>query len=190
MNASGSRIGRLLRLQKHVVNITQNDIVDAYPQLIEANEGPVVDTSAACMVRLAEANRAAGNIVALTGEGADEALAGYVWFKKPQPGAVQRWLNRPLERLGREFVLSTLIGGRRTHRPNFFGAGGIRFHQQITWEIIGQSRETLYSPRCGNSSAIGPPTKTSQFHSNVSSAGIRSISRCTSDTKPTCRAYS
>ena len=66
-----------------VVNITQDDIVRTYPQLITASEGPMIDTSGACLVRLAQANRAAGNVVALSGEGADEALAGYIWYKKP-----------------------------------------------------------------------------------------------------------
>src|SRR5882757_50209 len=102
-----------------VISITQDDIVRAYPQLIEANEGPVIDTSAACMVRLAQANRAAGNVVALSGEGADEGLAGYVWFKRPRPGRTQEWLNRPLERLVRQLTLSALIGGRSSHRPQF-----------------------------------------------------------------------
>jgi asparagine synthase (glutamine-hydrolysing) len=130
-----------------VVNITQDDIVHTYPQLITANEGPVIDTAAACMVRLAKANRAAGNIVALTGEGADEALAGYVWFKAPRPGSIQQRLNRPLERFVRQLTLSALIGGASSHRPKFKACGGFRFDQQLSWEIVAQSRETLYSPQ-------------------------------------------
>jgi asparagine synthase (glutamine-hydrolysing) len=129
-----------------VVNITQDDIVHDYPQLIEANEGPVIDTSAACMIRLARANRAAGNIVALTGEGADEALAGYIWFKRPRPGRIQERLGQPIERFMRQLILSAIIRGRSPHRPPFRALGGIRFDQQLSWEIIGQSRETLYSP--------------------------------------------
>ena len=128
-----------------VVNMAQNDIVRTFPRLIEANEGPMIDTSAACMVRLAQANRAAGNVVALSGEGADEALAGYVWYKKPRPGRIQEWLNRPIERFVRQMTLSALIGGRSSHRPPFRGTRGIRFDQQLSWEIMGQSRESLYS---------------------------------------------
>jgi asparagine synthase (glutamine-hydrolysing) len=129
-----------------LVNITQDDIVQTYPQLIEANEGPMIDTSAACMVRLAQANRAAGNVVALSGEGADEALAGYIWHKKPRPSRVQEWLNRPLERFVRQVTLSGLIGGPSSHRPQFRATRGLRFDQQLSWEIVGQSREYLYSP--------------------------------------------
>jgi asparagine synthase (glutamine-hydrolysing) len=128
-----------------VVNIGQADIVRDFPRLIEANEGPMIDTSAACMVRLAQANRAAGNIVAFSGEGADEALAGYVWYKKPRPGRLQEWLNRPIERLFRQFTLSALLGGRSPHRPQFRATRGLRFDQQLSWEIMGQSRESLYS---------------------------------------------
>ena len=129
--------------RNRVVNITQDDLSAALPALIEANEGPVVDTACCCMIELARANRAAGNIVALTGEGADEALAGYVWFKRPR-SRVQEWLGQPLDRTVREVVLSALIGGPRAHRPQFRAASGYRFDQQLSWEISGQSREILY----------------------------------------------
>ena len=51
------------------------------PRLIEAAEGPVLDTTCACMIRLAAEVHEQGYKVVLTGEGADEALAGYIWFK-------------------------------------------------------------------------------------------------------------
>ena len=129
-----------------LVNVTQGDIVQTFPQLIEANEGPMIDTSAACMVLLAQANRAAGNVVALSGEGADEALAGYIWYKKPRPSRIQEWLNRPLERLVRQVTLSGLIGGPSSHRPPFRATRGLRFDQQLSWEIMGHGREYLYAP--------------------------------------------
>jgi asparagine synthase (glutamine-hydrolysing) len=126
------------------VNVTEAEIVRAYPNLIAASEAPVIDTSAACMLYLARANRAAGNIVAITGEGADEALAGYVWFKTPTPTRVQERLNRPLEQLAR-LVTTGLIGGSTAHRPAFRGLNGLRVMQQLSWEIAAQSREYLYS---------------------------------------------
>jgi asparagine synthase (glutamine-hydrolysing) len=52
-----------------------------YPDLIRAADCPVVDTSCAALYRLAEEVHNQGFKVALTGEGADEALAGYPWFK-------------------------------------------------------------------------------------------------------------
>ncbi len=41
----------------------------------------MLDTSCAALLRLAQSVHAQGYKVALTGEGADEALAGYVWYK-------------------------------------------------------------------------------------------------------------
>jgi asparagine synthase (glutamine-hydrolysing) len=52
-----------------------------YPALIEAAEAPVMDTTCAAMLLQARAVHEHGYRVALTGEGADEALAGYAWFK-------------------------------------------------------------------------------------------------------------
>ena len=53
----------------------------AYPRVIYHNEAPVIDTSCAAVYELARAVRAAGFKVVLTGEGADEAMAGYIFFK-------------------------------------------------------------------------------------------------------------
>ena len=137
---------RFFGAKNTVVNVSDRDICDVYPRLIAANEGPVMDTSCAAMVLLAAANRQAGNIVALTGEGADEALAGYVWFKYRRARPLSNLLGNPLERLMRQFMLSRLIGGGSTHRPPFHGVGGVRFAQQISWEIVAQTRERLYAP--------------------------------------------
>ena len=52
-----------------------------YPELIRAAEGPVIDTSCAALLLLAKSVHAHGYKVALTGEGSDEWLAGYPWFK-------------------------------------------------------------------------------------------------------------
>ncbi|MBO0698439.1 MAG: asparagine synthase (glutamine-hydrolyzing) [Zavarzinella sp.] len=57
------------------------EVRDTYPELISAAEFPVVDTSAAALLRLARSVREHGYKVALTGEGSDEFLAGYPWFK-------------------------------------------------------------------------------------------------------------
>ena len=61
------------------------------------------------------------------------------------PSRLQEWLNRPLERLVRQLILSALVGGRSSHRPQFRATRGLRFDQQLSWEIVGQSRESLYS---------------------------------------------
>jgi asparagine synthase (glutamine-hydrolysing) len=137
-----------------VVNVNDADICGAYPQLVAASEGPAMDTSCAALVLLAAANRRAGNVVALTGEGADEALAGYAWFKTPR--SFLEHVGSPVERLVR-WMMVAAIGGGSAHRPPFRAANSIRFTQQITWDLIAQSRERLYSramwDRLGNYSA-------------------------------------
>jgi asparagine synthase (glutamine-hydrolysing) len=69
------------------------DLLREYPRLVRAAEAPVIDTSAAASLLLAQRVRADGYKVALTGEGADEWLAGYPWFKGVH---AVRWLGRLL----------------------------------------------------------------------------------------------
>ncbi len=73
------------------VTMNRGDIVAAYPELIRAAEGPVMDSSAACLMRLARAVHAQDYKVVLTGEGADEALAGYAWFKTQKIRDILNW---------------------------------------------------------------------------------------------------
>ena len=54
----------------------RSGIAGTFPDLIRAAEGPVLDTSCAALLRLAQSVHQQGYKVALTGEGADEALAG------------------------------------------------------------------------------------------------------------------
>ncbi|MDP1590063.1 MAG: asparagine synthase (glutamine-hydrolyzing) [Prosthecobacter sp.] len=58
-----------------------SDALENYPQLIHAAEAPVIDTSCAALMQLARRVHACGQKVVLTGEGADEWLAGYPWYK-------------------------------------------------------------------------------------------------------------
>ena len=67
-------------------------MLNTYPALIRAAEGPVIDTSCAALLMLAREVHDRGYKVALTGEGADEWLAGYPWHK------VNRVLELPRRR--------------------------------------------------------------------------------------------
>src|SRR4029453_16508359 len=58
-----------------------SDALKTYPRLIQAAEAPVIDTSCAALLQLAERVHACGQKVVLTGEGADEWLIGYPWYK-------------------------------------------------------------------------------------------------------------
>jgi asparagine synthase (glutamine-hydrolysing) len=64
-----------------VVDCGDKELRSGYPELIDAAEFPVVDTSCLGLLELARSVHKHGYKVVLTGEGADEWLAGYSWFK-------------------------------------------------------------------------------------------------------------
>jgi asparagine synthase (glutamine-hydrolysing) len=99
---------RQIGTQPHIVECGEEEIGASYPELVIASETAVIDTSSAALYRLARAVREAGYKVALTGEGADEALAGYPWHKAAKAfgildrlGLADRWRQRFTGRAGR-----------------------------------------------------------------------------------------
>ena len=125
------------------VTMNRGDIAAAFPELICAAEGPVIDTSCACLMRLAQAVHAQGYKVVLTGEGADEALAGYVWFKTQKIRERVRWSARRQPRCCCASLLArSAAGGPSAARA---GIGGVRPAQQDMYEFIGQAGAVLYS---------------------------------------------
>jgi asparagine synthase (glutamine-hydrolysing) len=145
-SSKAAESARFLGSPLTTVPVTEADIINSYPALITAAEGPVLDTSCVGTLLLAAANRKAGNIVALTGEGADEALAGYIWFRIHRGQLFLNLFGRPIDRSVRNLAMLGLIGGGGKHLPPFRGTGGVRTAQQFAWEIMAQSRERLYSP--------------------------------------------
>ncbi len=126
------------------VTMNRGDIMAAYPELIRAAEGPVMDSSAACLMRLARSVHDHGYKVVLTGEGADEALAGYAWFKTQKiRDAVSRGPVIPALKGARRLALAS-IGGF-SHQPDLLGIRGTRTAQQDVYDFMGQSRAVLYS---------------------------------------------
>jgi asparagine synthase (glutamine-hydrolysing) len=98
------------------------------------------------MIRLAENVHRQGYKVVLTGEGADEALAGYPWFKAQKIQHAFRWpLPRLLHALGRG-GLRISHGEHPPRRTPFRALGDVRTVQQGIFEFIGRARETLYAP--------------------------------------------
>jgi len=91
------------------VVMNRDQIAESYPELMRAAESPVLDTSCACMMRLAQRVHQEGFKVALTGEGADEALAGYFWFKLHR--LVGTGLLRPFGRPGRTLARNYFCAG-------------------------------------------------------------------------------
>ena len=64
-----------------VVPCGPEDVLNNYARLIWAAEGPVIDTSCTALLMLAGEVHRQGYKVALTGEGSDEWMAGYPWYK-------------------------------------------------------------------------------------------------------------
>ena len=126
------------------VTIDKAGLAEAFPELIVAAEGPVLDTSCAALMRLARAVHDQGYKVALTGEGADEALAGYVWYKSQK---VRNWMGERfgwwLPGLARQALLAAIGGGSARRAPRC-AIAGFRPAQQDMYELIAQSRSTLF----------------------------------------------
>jgi asparagine synthase (glutamine-hydrolysing) len=74
-------VARHIGTKPIIVPVGAEEVLGTYPELIRAAETPVVDTSCAALLLLAREVHARGYKVALTGEGADEWLAGYPWHK-------------------------------------------------------------------------------------------------------------
>lgn len=83
MNEESEALGvaKFLGCKPEVVKCGHDQLRTGYPELIAAAEFPVIDTSCVGLLQLARSVHQHGYKVALTGEGADEWLAGYSWFK-------------------------------------------------------------------------------------------------------------
>ena len=128
-----------------MVTMGRSDIINAYPELIRAAEGPVMDSSAACLMQLAKAVHQQGFKVALTGEGADEALAGYPWFKTQQirQGLIKVFGNGIPSAI-RNVVVGSLRGDP-AHLPPRYATQGFRSAQQDVYDLMAQARTHIYS---------------------------------------------
>jgi asparagine synthase (glutamine-hydrolysing) len=130
-----------------VVEAGPNRVTNAYAALTRAAESPVLDTSCAALLALSQEVHSQGYKVALTGEGADEAFAGYIWFKI-------RELARMFD-VGDAFRPSTLMSrlARKWAAPNLtFGTfanvdamiGGPHA-QSIMYNLVATSRDRYFS---------------------------------------------
>ncbi len=80
--SAANRVARHIGTKPPIVQeFRASDALNTYPQLIRVAEAPIIDTSCAALLRLAQRVHACGQKVVLTGEGADEWLVGYPWYK-------------------------------------------------------------------------------------------------------------
>jgi asparagine synthase (glutamine-hydrolysing) len=91
------RMAKALGTEHHVVECRQRDIGDVFPDVIWHTETPMLRTAPAPLFLLSALVHRHGLKVVLTGEGADEFLAGYDVFKE---ALVRRfWARQPDSRL-------------------------------------------------------------------------------------------
>lgn len=74
-------VARHINASPTIIDCGADEVLNTYPALIEAADGPIIDTSCAGLLLLARKVHQTGYKVALTGEGSDEWLAGYPWHK-------------------------------------------------------------------------------------------------------------
>ena len=96
---------RHLGSEHHHVELAGGDIAAAFRRLVRHSEKPVLRTAPTPMMLLAQKVREQGIKVVLTGEGADEVMAGYDLFKDAKIRAW--WSRRPASRL-RPLLLARL----------------------------------------------------------------------------------
>lgn len=138
---------RVIGGRSTVVDAGPDIITDNYAALTIAAECPVLDTSCAALLALSREVRSQGYKVVLTGEGADEGFAGYVWFK-------MRENARRLD-IGDVFRPSTVISRlarKMAARDQSFGElrridamiGGPHA-QSVIYNLVARSRSRYYS---------------------------------------------
>ncbi|MBL8566499.1 MAG: asparagine synthase (glutamine-hydrolyzing) [Hyphomicrobiaceae bacterium] len=144
----------------HVVEAGPKLISQVYPDLVSAADCPVIDTACAALHALSRAVHDNGYKVALTGEGSDEALAGYVWFKTQRfvqtLGLGSRLPGRVLSRTLRKIVTPSVSFAELAARDATTGG---KQAQTELYHLVGTSRHKFYSremfDRLGGASAYG-----------------------------------
>jgi asparagine synthase (glutamine-hydrolysing) len=130
----------------HHITVSGSDIAAAFPRLVRHAEKPVLRTAPVPLMLLAEKVREQGIKVVLTGEGADEVMAGYDLFKDAK---IRHWwakrpesMIRPLL-LGRLYPTSPMLAraGKADYLHRYYGRwiddpGHRGFSHKPRWETI------------------------------------------------------
>ena len=137
---------RHLGSQPTILRCDSKVITDAYPRLISAADCPVIDTSCAALWCLANEVHNQGYKVALTGEGSDEAFAGYVWFKMRN---LTYWLDfagsQSSDSVSR-FIRKRAAPGTKLDDLRRIDATVGRAHaQMLLYHLVSQSRDRYFS---------------------------------------------
>ncbi|WP_441255986.1 asparagine synthase (glutamine-hydrolyzing) [Tardiphaga sp. 285_C5_N1_2] len=99
------------------VELRTADVVDRFPQLISAMDTPIGDIAAFGYYSVAEAARAAGYPVLLSGLGGDEFFWGYQWVREAMTRNEALQAGKPV----RQSWWHRLLGHKATTTMEFFG---------------------------------------------------------------------
>lgn len=127
------------------LTLDTSQLVEAFPELILAVEGPILDTSCSALMQLAALVNHHGYKVVLSGEGADEAFAGYFCFKAQKISeTLRQWTGSGLSNMLRQLTQFAVL--HKPKRPIQTDVlYGTRPAQQFLFETVGLARETVYS---------------------------------------------
>src|SRR5262249_10872186 len=129
--------------------VGDEEVLNVYPELIRAAEAPVIDTSCTALLMLARSVHEHGYKVALTGEGSDEWLAGYAWYKIHRLfGMLDAIPGVPLGRLLRRATITAAGGpaGSAAYIRKVREAIGHHSAFQEIYGIMSLSRLRFFSP--------------------------------------------
>ncbi|BDU74127.1 asparagine synthase (glutamine-hydrolyzing) [Mesoterricola silvestris] len=155
-------MARSLGTRHHVVHASHADIGRIFPEVVWHAETPMMRTSPAPMFLLSGLVRRKDFKVVLTGEGADEFLAGYDLFKEAR---IRRfWAARPDSKLRQDLFgriypwIAGLTQGNASYASAFFGMGlsdtGARdYSHAIRWRTTARAKR-FFSP--GFVERVGP----------------------------------
>ena len=108
------QMSRALGTEHQVIRVTHGDVGQVFPEVIWHTETPLMRTAPAPMFLLSRLVHERGYKVVLTGEGADEFLAGYDIFKEAK---IRRFWARQPQSKSRSRLLSRIY-------PDIQGLGG------------------------------------------------------------------
>lgn len=166
------QMATLLGTEHQVVHATYEDIGEAFPEVVWHTEAPLLRTAPAPMFLLSKLVRDQKYKVVLTGEGADEFLAGYDIFKEAK---IRRfWADQPKSKF-RSLPLKRIYPDIQAFRETniaylsaFFGRGLTDTHSRsyshfLRWQN-GQRLCRFLADQPGANTAVSEPRYPDAFN--------------------------
>ena len=160
-----ARMARALGTSHHVLEAGHAEIGRIFPEVVWHTETPVLRTAPAPMFLLSKLVHDHGFKVVLTGEGADELLAGYdifkemkirrFWARRPD----SRWRSLLLRRLYADIPELAEVG--LPYLSAFFGAGlgdtsAPDYSHAVRWRNTSRIKR-FFSPELRRAATVSPP---------------------------------